>query len=95
MAAHGARRLKKMNANLNVIVGIELVCGCQGVGFRVPLKTSPILEDVIARVRLRIKPLAEDRFMAPDLQKAAVMIADGSLVQGIDMPADILGQPTA
>jgi hypothetical protein len=46
-------------------------------------------------VRLRIKPLAEDRFMAPDLQKAAVMIADGSLVQGIDMPADILGRPTA
>jgi histidine ammonia-lyase len=95
MAAHGARRLKKMNVNLNVILGIELVCGCQGVGFRAPLKTSPILEDVVARVRLRIKPLAEDRFMAPDLQKAAVMIADGSLVQGIDMPADILGRPTA
>jgi hypothetical protein len=33
--------------------------------------------------------------MAPDLQKAAVMIADGSVVQGINMPADILGQPTA
>ena len=95
MAAHGARRLKKMNDNLNVILGIELVCGCQGVGFRAPLKTSPILEDVISRVRLRIKPLAEDRFMAPDLQKAAVMIADGSVVQGINMPDDILGQPTA
>ena len=95
MAAHGARRLKRMNANLNVILSIELVCGCQGVGFRAPLKTSPILEDVIARVRLRIKPLAEDRFMAPDLQKAAVVIADGSLVQGIDMPADILGRPKA
>jgi histidine ammonia-lyase len=95
MAAHGARRLRKMNANLNVILGIELVCGCQGVGFRAPLKTSPILEDVIARVRSRIKPLVEDRFLASDLQKAAVMIADGSLVQGIDMPADILGRPTA
>ena len=65
------------------------------MGFRAPLKTSPILEDVISRVRLRIKPLAEDRFMAPDLQKAAVMIADGSVVQGINMPDDILGQPTA
>ena len=50
---------------------------------------------MISRVRLRIKPLAEDRFMAPDLQKAAVMIADGSVVQGINMPDDILGQPTA
>ena len=95
MAAHGSRRLHKMNANLNMILGIELACGCQGIGFRAPLKTSPILEDVISRVRLRIKPLAEDRFMAPDLQKAAVVIADGSLIQGIDMPADILGRPTA
>ena len=67
----------------------------RSVGFRAPLKTSQILEDVVARVRLRIKPLAEDRFMAPDLQKAAVMIADGSLVQGIDMSTDILGRPTA
>jgi histidine ammonia-lyase len=95
MAAHGARRLHKMNANLNMILGIELACACQGLDFRAPLKSSPILQDVIARVRQRVEPLAEDRFMAPDLQKAAVMIADGSLVHGLDMPAYILGRPTA
>ena len=94
MAAHGARRLQKMNANLNMILGIELACGCQGIGFRAPLKTSPILEDVIARVRTRVKPLAEDRYMASDLQMAAFMIADGSLVQGLNMPAYILGRLT-
>jgi hypothetical protein len=33
--------------------------------------------------------------MAPDLQQAAAMIVDGSLVQGLDMPAYILGQSTA
>ena len=95
MAAHGSRRLLKMNANLNMILGIELACGCQGIGFRAPLKTSPILEDVIARVRTRVKPLAEDRYMALDLQMAAFMIADGSLVQGLNMPAYILGRLTA
>ena len=95
MAAHGARRLRRMNANLNMILGIELACGCQGVGFRTPLKTSPVLDDVIARVRTRVEPLAEDRFMAPDLQKMATMIADGSLVKGLDMPAYILGRPKA
>ena len=95
MAAHGARRLHKMNANLNMILGIELACACQGVDFRAPLKSSPILQDVIARVRQRVEPLAEDRFMAPDLQKAAVMIADGSLVYGLDMPTYILGRPAA
>ena len=95
MAAYGARRLHKMNANLNMILGIELACACQGVDFRAPLKSSPILQHVIAHVRQRVEPLVEDRFMAPDLQKAAVMIADGSLVHGLDMPAYILGRPTA
>ena len=37
MAAHAARRLKKMNKNLNTIIGIELMCGAQGVEFRAPL----------------------------------------------------------
>ena len=95
MAAHAARRLQKMNANLSMILGIELACAAQGVGFRAPLKTSPILQDVIDRLRTRVAPLAEDRFMAPDLQQAAAMIVDGSLVQGLDMPAYILGQSTA
>ena len=95
MAAHGSRRLHKMNANLNMILGIELACGCQGIGFRAPLKTSPILQDVIALVRTRVKPLAEDRYMASDLQTAAFRIADGSLVQGLNMPAYVLGCLTA
>ncbi len=95
MAAHAARRLQKINANLNMILGIELACAVQGVGFRAPLKTSPMLQDVIARVRKKITPLDQDRFMAPDLQLAAMMIADGSLVKGLDMPAYILGQSTA
>ena len=95
MAAHAARRLKKMNDNLNMILGIELVCAVQGVSFRAPLKTSPVLQDVIARVRTKITPLDQDRFMAPDMQRAAVMIADGSLVEGLRMPAYIFGQATA
>jgi len=31
MAAHGARRLKRMNENLSVIVGVELMCAAQGI----------------------------------------------------------------
>ena len=39
--------------------------------------------------------VAEDRYMASDLQIAAFMIADGSLVQGLNMPAYVLGRLTA
>ena len=31
MAAHGARRLKRMNANLSQIIGIEAMCAAAGV----------------------------------------------------------------
>ena len=31
MAAHAARRLVRMNNNLNVILGVELICAAQGI----------------------------------------------------------------
>jgi histidine ammonia-lyase len=44
MAAHGARRLRQMVKNLNVILGVEAMCAAQGVEFRAPLKTSAPLQ---------------------------------------------------
>ena len=43
MAAYAARRLGRMNRNLNTIIGVELMCAAQGIEFRAPLKTSPSL----------------------------------------------------
>ena len=37
MAAHGARRLTPMVANLEHILGIEALCAAQGIEFRAPL----------------------------------------------------------
>ena len=44
MAAHGARRLLRMNANLSRILGVEAMCAAQGVEFRAPLQTSAALQ---------------------------------------------------
>ena len=46
MAAHAARRLGRMNANLNTILGVEAICAAQGIEFRAPLKTSAPLQRV-------------------------------------------------
>jgi histidine ammonia-lyase len=80
MAAHAARRLRKINQNLSVILGVELVCAAQGVEFRAPLVTSPRLQAVMARIRADIAPLGQDRYMAPDLAAAAALVASGALV---------------
>lgn len=79
MACHGARRLGQMNANLMRIVGIELLTAAQGVEFRAPLKTSPALREVIAKLRKDIPALAEDRFMADDLATSGEIIRQGKI----------------
>jgi histidine ammonia-lyase len=80
MAAHAARRLGKMNQNLSVILGVELICAAQGIEFRAPLTTSPRLQAVLACIRAEIAPLGQDRYMAPDLAAAARLVASGALV---------------
>ena len=80
MAAHAARRLGKMNQNLSVILGVELICAAQGIEFRAPLTTSPRLQAVLACIRAEIAPLGQDRYMAPDLAAAARLVASGALI---------------
>ena len=77
-----------MTDNLNRILCVELLCAAQGVDFRAPLSTSIALQRVVSRVRRDVETLGEDRYLAPDLERAAVMIASGDIVTaaGIAMP---------
>ena len=88
MAAHGARRLMRMNENLNRILGFELLCAAQGVDFRAPIKTSTPLQKVVSHLRIHVASLGEDRYIAPDLEAASRLVADGSIAKasGIAMP---------
>lgn len=89
MAAHGARRLKRMNDNLAVILGIEALCGAQGIEARAPLKTSTPLQAVVARLRTDVPALTEDRFLAPDIEAAAALVRDEKLVDAAGMELHI------
>jgi histidine ammonia-lyase len=88
MAAHGARRLGPMVDNLNHILGIELLCAAQGIEFRSPLKTSKPLASAIACLRRDVLRLGEDRYLAPDLEMAAKLIAEGAVAKAtqIELP---------
>jgi histidine ammonia-lyase len=81
MAAHGARRLARMNANLSVILGVEALCAAQGIEERAPLETSGALQAVIATIRAQVPRLAEDRYMAPDMEIAASMVRGDLLAE--------------
>ena len=91
MAAHAARRLERMNRNLSLILGVELICAAQGVEFRQPLSTSESLQRVLAQVRQIIPAIGQDRYFAPDLEAASQLIAEGKLVESVDLPEYVKG----
>ncbi|NSX56150.1 histidine ammonia-lyase [Parasulfitobacter algicola] len=86
MAAHAARRLERMNRNLNTILGVEAMCAAQGIEFRAPLKTSTALQDVLTRLRKNVPTICKDRYLAHDIKTISQMIANGSLIHGLDLP---------
>lgn len=81
MAAHGARRLGRMNANLSVILGVEALCAAQGVDFRAPLLTSPRLRAAMEALRAQIPALAEDRFLAGEIETVSRLMREGALIR--------------
>ena len=93
MAAHGARRLARMNRNLNTIIGVELMCGAQGVEFRAPLKTSPLLDKAISVLRRSVPTLKDDRYMADDLAAASFIVAGGALLSELGVSGFVTGDP--
>ncbi len=89
MAAHGARRLSRMNANLSQILGIELLCAAQGVEFRGSLRSSAPLEAVVERLRQECEALGNDRYLAPDLAAAADLIRAGEISRAARLDAHL------
>ena len=85
MAAHAARRLKKMNKNLNTIIGIELMCGAQGVEFRAPLKTSVKLAKVLSSIREVVPKIVEDRYLANDIEILRELVVGGKILEVTDL----------
>lgn len=81
MAAYGALRLGRMVDNLCVILGVELLCAAQGVEARAPLQTSPALQSVLRSLREHVPSLTEDRYLAPDIERATALVRAGQIAQ--------------
>jgi histidine ammonia-lyase len=79
MATFAARRLQPMVANTAHILGIELLAAAQGIDFLRPLQSSAPLEAVHALLRRTVPAMAQDRYLAPDIEKATALVQDGSL----------------
>ncbi len=81
MATFAARRLQPMIENVTHILGIELLAAAQGVEFLRPLRSSVPLEAAHALLRQHCAPMPQDRYLAPDIERASELVRSGSLAQ--------------
>jgi histidine ammonia-lyase len=79
MATFAARRLQPMISNVSVILGIEWLASAQGVEFLRPLRSSAALEQAHALLRAQCAPMPTDRYLAPDIERATALVAEGAL----------------
>jgi histidine ammonia-lyase len=82
MATHGARRTLTMAGNALQIIAIELLCACQGLDFRKPLRTSASLQGVHDALRRHVPFAEQDRLIATDIE-AAALVTRGEAAQSL------------
>ena len=79
MAAVAGRRLADMAENTNGVLAVEYLAAAQGLDFRAPLKSSTKIEQAKAILRQQVSFYDKDRYFAPDIADASVIISDGDL----------------
>jgi len=84
MGSISGRKLNSILDNLEYILAIELLCACQAIEFRRPLKSSSILEFAHDYVRRFAGFAEEDRIFANDIDAIKKIISDFSFVKNVN-----------
>jgi histidine ammonia-lyase len=84
MGSISGRKINQVLDNLEYILAIELLCACQAIEFRRPLKSSALLEFAHDYVREFVGFASEDRIFAEDINKIAGIIKDFSFVEKLN-----------
>ncbi|AKE58274.1 histidine ammonia-lyase [Citrobacter farmeri] len=81
MAPAAGRRLWEMAANTRGVLAVEWLAACQGIDLREGLTSSPLLEEARTALREQVAHYTQDRFFAPDIERATALLAQGTLLQ--------------
>jgi histidine ammonia-lyase len=74
MGANAATKCKRVVDNVEKVLAIELLTAVQALEFRRPLKTSPMLEEIVTAFRKEVSFNEADRIMHDDMMKAVAFI---------------------
>ena len=79
MAPIAARKAAQITKNVAGIVAVELIAAAQGVDYHAPLKTSPKLQSLHARVRKLSSRLESDRYWADEMAALQAAVLKGEV----------------
>lgn len=79
MGANAATKCMRVIDNVEKVLAIELLSAVQAIEYRRPMKSSPVLEEVITAFREKISFNNADRFLHDDMMKAVEFIRDYEL----------------
>jgi histidine ammonia-lyase len=74
MGANAATKCYRIVQNLEKILGIELFNSAQALEFRRPMKSSPVLEELINDYRKLVPFIKDDIYMHPEINKSITFI---------------------
>jgi histidine ammonia-lyase len=67
MGANAATKMLRVCNNLHSILAIEYMNAAQALEFRKPLKSSDMIEEMLAKYRKVVSKLENDRFLHTDI----------------------------
>jgi len=82
MAMGAAWKARRVVANVQRILAIELMCAAQGLDYRAPLKPGRGVLRAHETVRSLVPSLDADRVLTPDIEQLAESVADGRFTDG-------------
>lgn len=91
MGVTAARKGRQILDNVENVLAIEYLCAAQGREFHKDLKAGAGAEAAHELLRTRVKPLAADRSLQPDIEAARELIASGELVRAVEAAVGPLG----
>ena len=84
MGVHAARKGASIVEHVARVLGIEAMCAAQALDLRRPLTPGRGVAAAHRAVRSRIKELKRDRVLAGDMDRAAALVDDGTLLQAAE-----------
>ena len=79
MAPIAARKAGQIARNAAGVVAVELMAGAEGIDYHAPLKTSPGLQEVHAKVRAISPHFTADRYWADEMSALQAAVLDGDV----------------